>query len=91
MKQSAIASVSAGLKRIEGQVRGIQRMLEGERYCIDILTQMQAVRAALHRLEETILKDHVTGCVTQAFASGDVEVQQAKVDELVKTIGKMTR
>lgn len=91
MKQDAKVSVAAGLKRVEGQVRGVQRMLEEDRYCIDLLTQIQAARAALHRLEETILKDHVTGCIKQAFTSGDADAQAAKVDELVEAIGRMTR
>ena len=91
VKQAAKLVVSAGLKRVEGQVRGIQKMLDEDRYCIDILTQIQAVRAALHTLEGAVLKDHITGCVTEAFASGDAEARQTKVDELVGTIGRMTR
>lgn len=91
MKNETKVSVSAGLKRVEGQVRGIQRMLDEDRYCIDLLTQIQAVRAALHRLEGAVLKDHVTGCVKQVFASGDADAQAAKVDELVEAIGRMTR
>src|SRR5687767_8265188 len=59
------------LSRIEGQVRGLARMVADERYCIDIVTQISAVRAALRRLEEEILRDHVAYCVNQAIASGD--------------------
>ena len=91
MKQEAKRAVSAGLKRIEGQVRGIQKMLDEDRYCIDILTQLQAARAALHKVEETVLKDHVHGCVTEAFASGDAEARETKVTELVAALGRMTR
>lgn len=91
MKQGAKLAVSAGLKRVEGQVRGIGKMLEEDRYCIDVLTQFQAVRAALHKMEGIVLRDHVSGCVTEAFASGDSEARQMKVDELVGTIGRMTK
>lgn len=73
----------ARLRRIEGQVRGIARMIEDERYCIDILTQIQAVRAALRRVEDQVLKDHVAHCVEHAIASGDRRDQRAKVTELL--------
>ena len=91
VKEETKRSVSAGLKRIEGQVRGIQKMLDEDRYCIDVLTQLQAARAALHRVEEAVLRDHVHGCVTEAFASGDAEARQTKMTELVAAIGRMTR
>mgnify|MGYP001086253637 CR=1 FL=1 len=84
-------SVLGRLKRIEGQVRGLTRMIEEDRYCVDILTQINAVRAALHKVEEQILRDHVTHCVADAFSSGDAIEQQRKVEELVETIGRMTR
>jgi DNA-binding FrmR family transcriptional regulator len=84
-------SVAARLKRIEGQVRGLQRMVEDDRYCVDLLTQINAVRAALHKVEEQVLLDHVSHCVAGAFASGDVLEQRHKVEELVETIGRMTR
>jgi len=71
------------LKRIEGQVRGLQRMVEEGRYCIDILHQFQAVKAALARAESAVLKDHAAHCVADAIASGDAEEQQAKFSELV--------
>lgn len=84
-------SVSARLKRIEGQVGGLLRMVEQDRYCVDVLTQINAVRAALHKVESEILRDHVSHCVVGAFASGDVVEQRHKVEELVDTIGRMTR
>jgi len=84
-------TVAAGLKRIEGQVRGVLRMVEQDRYCVDVLTQINAVRAALHKVEEQILRDHVSHCVAGAFASGDPADQRHKVEELVETIGRMTR
>jgi DNA-binding FrmR family transcriptional regulator len=79
------------LRRIEGQVGGLLRMVEDDRYCIDVLTQIQAVRAALHKVEEQILHDHVSHCVAHAFSSGDAGEQRQKVEELVDTIGRMTR
>jgi DNA-binding FrmR family transcriptional regulator len=83
--------VAARLKRIEGQVRGLLRMVEEDRYCVDVLTQIDAVRAALHKVEEQVLQDHVSHCVANAFASGDLVEQRHKVEELVQTIGRMTR
>ena len=85
------ASVLKRLSRIEGQVRGIAGMVEGDRYCVDVVTQISAVRAALHKVEEEILRDHVSHCVTQAFVSGDVAEQRTKLEELVDTIGRMSR
>ena len=91
MNVTAKAAVAARLKRIEGQVGGLQRMVEDDRYCVDILTQINAVRAALHKVEEQVLRDHVSHCVADAFASGDALDQQHKIEELVTTIGRMTR
>lgn len=69
--------------RIAGQVRGISRMVADDRYCIDILQQIQAVRAALARAESEVLRDHADSCVADAIASGDAAEQRVKVDELV--------
>lgn len=91
MNDATKKSVANRLKRIEGQVRGISRMVEEDRYCIDLLTQLQAVRAALHKVEEEILRDHVQHCVAHAFASGDVADQRHKVDELVAVLARLTR
>jgi CsoR family transcriptional regulator, copper-sensing transcriptional repressor len=79
------------LNRIEGQVRGIVRMLEEDRYCIDVLHQMQAVKAALARAESEILKDHAATCVDEAIKSGDGDAQRKKVDELVDLFDKLKR
>ncbi|MGE0409952.1 MAG: metal-sensitive transcriptional regulator [Amphiplicatus sp.] len=79
------------LKRIEGQVRGIARMLEENRYCIDILHQMQAVKAAFSKAESEILKDHAAHCVEDAIASGDAKSQREKVSELVDLFDKLKR
>jgi DNA-binding FrmR family transcriptional regulator len=91
MHDATKQSVAARLKRIEGQVRGVLRMVEQDRYCVDVLTQVSAVRAALHKVEEQILRDHVSNCVAGAFVSGNPVEQRHKVEELVDTIGRMTR
>lgn len=79
------------LNRIEGQVRGIVRMIEDERYCIDILQQMQAIKSAFAKVEDAILKDHSSTCVEKAIASGDPEEQRKKFGELVDLMGKVKR
>jgi CsoR family transcriptional regulator, copper-sensing transcriptional repressor len=71
------------LNRIEGQVRGISKMVADGRYCIDILTQLQAVRAALVKVETNILQDHLGKCIEGAIISGDAVDQRAKVNELI--------
>ncbi|MEX4010014.1 metal-sensitive transcriptional regulator [Neoaquamicrobium sediminum] len=73
----------ARLNRIAGQVQGISRMMAEDRYCIDILHQIQAVRVALSRAENEILRDHATECVASAIASGNAADQKQKVDELI--------
>ena len=77
------------LRRIEGQVRGIARMVEEDRYCIDVITQIQAVTAALRRVEEAVLADHVAHCVEGAIASGDRAEQRHKVSELMRVLGHL--
>lgn len=79
------------LKRIEGQVRGVVRMLEEDRYCIDVLHQMQAVKAALARAESEILKAHAASCVDDAIASGNPKGQREKVSELIDLFDKLKR
>lgn len=79
------------LKRIEGQVRGIARMVEEDRYCIDVLTQIRAVRAALRGVEDAVLKDHVEHCVEGAIASGDGDEQRRKVQELLTVLTQRDR
>ena len=91
MHDAAKSEITKRLRRIEGQVGGLLRMVEHDRYCVDVLTQINAVRAALHKVEEKILHDHVSHCVADAFASGDIIDQRHKVEELIGTIGKMTR
>src|SRR5690606_22437166 len=79
------------LSRIEGQVRGIAKMIEGKRYCIDIITQISAVQAALRRVEEAVLKDHVSHCGEHAIASGDAAEQRKKVAELMEVLTRSKR
>lgn len=77
------------LRRVEGQIRGIIKMIEEDRYCIDILNQMRAVKTALARAEDLILKNHVATCVETAIASGDPEEQREKTAELVDLLSKV--
>lgn len=79
------------LSRIEGQVRGLSRMVEEDRYCIDIVTQIAAVRAALRRVEEEVLKDHVAHCVEHAITSGNNTDQRRKISELMAVIERASR
>jgi DNA-binding FrmR family transcriptional regulator len=74
------------LNRIEGQVRGVARMVEEDRYCIDVLTQIQAVRAALARVETEMLKDHLGHCIEGAIVSGDKTEQRQKAAELIQLL-----
>ena len=76
------------LSRIEGQVRGLAKMLEEDRYCIDVVNQLQAVVAALKKVESEILKDHISHCVEHAINSGNKKAQREKVDELVATLSR---
>lgn len=84
-------SVKKRLGRIEGQVRGLSKMVEEDRYCIDVVTQISAVRAALRRVEEEVLKDHVSHCVEHAIASGDKADQRQKIAELMAVVGRAER
>jgi len=79
------------LHRIEGQVRGIERMVETDRYCIDILTQIAAVNTALESLAFKILDDHVKHCVTDALAAGDPDAARAKSQELLEAVHRFSR
>ena len=79
------------LSRIEGQVRGLARMVEDDRYCIDMVTQISAVRAALRRVEEEILRDHVAHCVEHAITAGDKTDQRRKIAELMDVVSRADR
>jgi DNA-binding FrmR family transcriptional regulator len=79
------------LHRIEGQVRGLERMVEDDRYCIDILTQIAAVSTALDSLAYKLLDDHVNHCVAGALASGDEAEAAAKAEELLAAVHRFSR
>jgi DNA-binding FrmR family transcriptional regulator len=81
----------ARLARIEGQVRGLARMVEDDRYCIDIITQVRAVRAALAKVEQDILHDHLQHCVAHAFHAGSEKDRQIKIDELIEVLDSRQR
>lgn len=79
------------LTRIEGQVRGLARMIEEDRYCIDIVTQIAAVRAALRKVEEEVLQAHISHCVEHAIVSGDAAEQRKKIAELMEVLSRSAR
>ena len=91
MRANAKATVRRRLQRIEGQVRGLARMVEEDRYCIDVVTQISAVRAALRGVEDEILRDHMAHCVEHAIASGNKSEQRRKVAELMDVLSRTSR
>jgi CsoR family transcriptional regulator, copper-sensing transcriptional repressor len=91
MRKDAKASALKRLQRIEGQVRGLARMVEEDRYCIDVVTQVSAVRAALRAVEEEILRDHAATCVEHAISSGNKAEQRRKVAELMEVLARSNR
>jgi DNA-binding FrmR family transcriptional regulator len=85
------AAIATRLHRIEGQVRGIERMVDEDRYCIDVLTQISAVSRALDALSLEILDEHVRHCVAGAIASGDEAAAAAKAEELLAAVERFAR
>ena len=85
------ASLVKRLHRIEGQVRGIEKMVEDDRYCIDILTQIGAVSTALDAVAFKILDDHVNHCVAHALASGDQDDAETKTRELLEAVQRFAK
>ncbi len=79
------------LKRIEGQIRGIQKMIEEKRYCIDILTQLSSVVGAIMRVEENVLNRHLEGCVRGSFLKGSREDKEAKINEVIEVLQKFRK
>jgi DNA-binding FrmR family transcriptional regulator len=79
------------LKRIEGQIRGIQKMIENERYCIDILTQLSSVQGALKSVEENILERHLKGCVQHSFSKGNKQDKNEKIAEVIDVLKKFRK
>lgn len=91
MDEKTKISTLKRLSRIEGQVRGLSRMVDEDRYCIDVVTQISAVRAALRRVEEEVLREHVAHCVEHAITSGDTKQQREKVAELFDVLARSSR
>ncbi|MDD5255482.1 MAG: metal-sensitive transcriptional regulator [Candidatus Omnitrophica bacterium] len=79
------------LKKIEGQVRGIQRMIEEKQYCVDIMTQIHSVIGALHRVESEVFKKHIDGCVVGALKGKSEAEKQKKIDEIVGLIARFRK
>ncbi|NQT79098.1 MAG: metal-sensitive transcriptional regulator [Candidatus Aminicenantes bacterium] len=79
------------LRRIEGQIRGIQKMIEEKRYCIDILTQLSSIVGAIRRVEENILNRHLRGCVRESFTRGNRENKAQKIDEVIDVLQKFRK
>jgi DNA-binding FrmR family transcriptional regulator len=91
MDEKLKKSQLARLSRIEGQVRGVARMIEEGRYCIDVLTQIRAVRAALDKVEQETLGDHLQHCVAHAFHAGSEKDRQIKIDEILEVLDSRRR
>lgn len=87
MKQNTSTKALKRLARIEGQVRGVAKMIGDERYCIDIVRQVQAIKSALTSLEGIVLNDHLDTCVETALKSDNIEQRREKVEELVAVLG----
>ena len=87
MSDAKLAKINR-LNRIAGQVHGVAKMIEEDRYCIDILHQIQAIKSALARVESQVLKDHAACCVNEAIASGDEAEQRQKFEELIDLLEK---
>ena len=91
MQRDTKTSVLKRLNRVGGQIAGIGRMVMADRYCIDVVTQISAVQAALRRIEAEVLRDHVAHCVEGAIRSGDRADQRKKVAELIEVFGRAGR
>ncbi len=79
------------LKKIEGQVRGIEKMIEEKRYCVDIITQIHSVVGALYRVENEVFKKHTQGCVVSAFRGKSEADKQRKIDEIVELVSRFRK
>ena len=84
-------NITKRLNRIEGQVRGVSNMIANDRYCMDVLQQIQAIKAAIGRVEDAVLKDHAATCVESAIASGNEQEQRKKFSELVDLLSRAKR
>ena len=91
MNQEEKKQAVTRLKRIEGQVRGLQKMVEEDRYCIDILTQTASVVSALRGVEDLVMNQHLNTCVADAMKSEDPEAKQQKIDEVMTVLSKFRK
>ncbi len=91
LNQEQKKKVVSRLKRIEGQVRGLQKMIDEDRYCIDILTQTASVVAALHGVEDAVMEQHLHTCVTDAVRSGDPGQKEEKLEEIMSVLSKFRK
>ncbi len=76
------------LRKVEGQIKGIQRMIQDRRYCMDVITQISAAESALHKLSDLILRNHIETCVLDAFRSGDSDQRKKKISELMEAYSR---
>ena len=88
MQTEEKTKLAARLRRVEGQVAGVQRMVEDDRYCVDVLLQISAARAALAKVSKVLLESHIHSCVKDALESGDSPDRSAKLEELVRIFDK---
>lgn len=87
MRTETKSAAQKRLARIEGQVRGVSKMITEDRYCIDVVRQVQAIKAALSGLEKVVLDDHLETCVERALTSKNIQDRREKVEELVAVLG----
>lgn len=85
-----IDNILARLRRVEGQVRGVQRMVSEGKYCIDILTQISSVIAATEKVGLMVLRDHIQGCVRDSMTEGTAEADE-RIDELIKVVERFVK
>ena len=92
MKQKTIHQEQlTALKRIEGQIKGIQKMIEEERYCVDIITQIHSVIGALYRVESNIFRKHIDGCVIHALKGKSESEKEKKINEIITLIQRFRK
>ena len=87
MKQKSKQAVQTRLAKIAGQIKAVSRMVDDDRYCIDVIRQVRAAKAALSSLEQVMLREHVDTCVTHALTGDDVALRKERVEELVAVLG----
>ena len=91
LSDSQKQNIGTRLKRISGQVNGVQRMVDEDRYCMDIVTQVSAIVAALRTVEDIVLQNHLNTCVADAMRSDDAAEQREKIDEVMSVVGKLRK